>query len=259
MPVAPARTPIAIVEAFHLTCLRVLERRYDRAKYVVKGGVNIRAWFASRRYSEHLEIDAIAGTPHALEAAFDKIVAGKDMEMLLAQQGIRVDKTTKPKQTSTTQRWKFELHADDSIEPLHTKIEFSWRDHGDDAYRLEPIHEEIAKRYVIPRPSANHYLVSAAIRQKIRALAGRREPQARDVWDLDHLFRQPGADPRPLDHRLRSLVPVARERVFSFDERAFRAQVVAFLAPEDQDFYGTADAWETIQLTVSSHLERLVT
>ena len=123
----PARTAIAIVEAFHLTCLRVLERRYDRAKYVVKGGVNIRAWFASRRYSEDMDIDAIAGTPHVLETAFDKIVAGKDMEMLLAHQGISIDRMTKPKQTDTTQRWKFELRADESAELVRTKGEFSWR------------------------------------------------------------------------------------------------------------------------------------
>lgn len=251
------RTEIAIVEAFHLTCLRVLERRYDRAKYVVKGGVNIRAWFASRRYSEYMDIDAVGGTPHALETAFDKILAGRDMEMLLAGQGIRIERITKPKQTDTTQRWKFELRAEGLATPLRTKVEFSWRDHGDDAYRLEPIHEDVARLYAIPRPSANHYVAGSAIRQKIRALAKRREPQARDVWDLEHLFRQPGSDPGPLGEELRALLPIAQDRVFSLDERAYRAQVVAFLAPEDQDFYGTADAWETIQLTVSSHLERL--
>jgi Nucleotidyl transferase AbiEii toxin, Type IV TA system len=251
------RTEIAIVEAFHLTCLRVLERRYDRAKYVVKGGVNIRAWFASRRYSEDMDIDAIGGTRHALEAAFDRILGGRDMEMLLAGQGIRIERTTKPKQTDTTQRWKFELGAEGSAAPLRTKIEFSWREQGDDAYRLEPIHQDVAKLYTVPRPSANHYVAGSAIRQKIRALAKRREPQARDVWDLDHLFRQPDSDPRPLGEELRALLPIAQERVFALDERAYRAQVVAFLAPEDQDFFGTADAWETIQLTVSSHLERL--
>lgn len=54
-------TPVQSVEAFHLIFLRVLESIADRSAYVVKGGVNLRAWFGSQRYSEGLDIDVVRG------------------------------------------------------------------------------------------------------------------------------------------------------------------------------------------------------
>ena len=52
----------------------MLEARLNRANWVVKGGVNLRAWFGSRRYSEDLDLDVAGFAPHVLRERFDKIL-----------------------------------------------------------------------------------------------------------------------------------------------------------------------------------------
>src|SRR5216684_3573460 len=160
----------------------MLEARLNRATWIVKGGVNLRAWYGSRRYSEDLDLDAVGSAPHVLRERFDKILLGPALGDLLTSQGLEVVRMSKPKQTDTTQRWKLELKSAGVSLPLHTKVEFSRRGtHGEES-AFEP--------------------ARSAIRQKIHALAGRAETQARDVWDLDHLLRSTGADPRPLSYSL---------------------------------------------------------
>jgi len=63
-----SRLPMQHVECFHLGLLRILEVRLNRATWVVKGGVNLRAWFGSRRYSEDLDLDALGGAAQAIRA-----------------------------------------------------------------------------------------------------------------------------------------------------------------------------------------------
>jgi hypothetical protein len=157
--------------------------------------------------------------------------------------------------TDTTQRWKLELRAAGISVSLYTKVEFSRRDMRDEEYVLEPARSEIVRPYGIPVPTVNHYTARSAIRQKIHALAGRSEPQARDVWDLDHLLRSTGADPRPFPDRLREALPGAIERVISLGYDVFKAQVVPYLSDEDQAIYGTPDAWDRMRELVVERLE----
>lgn len=82
------RPPLQHIECFHLVLLRLLEARVDRAGWVVKGGVNLRAWFGSRRYSEDLDIDAVRGQPHVLEDRVDRLLASRPFSELLATQGL---------------------------------------------------------------------------------------------------------------------------------------------------------------------------
>jgi hypothetical protein len=111
--------------------------------------------------------------------------------------------------------------------------------------------------YGIPAPTVHHYTAAAALRQKIEALAGRRETQARDIWDLDHLFRTTRADPRPLPTRTRDALPAALERAADLPFDAFKAQVVSFLAPEHQDIFGSAASWQRMQELVIDRLLEL--
>jgi hypothetical protein len=104
-------------------------------------------------------------------------------------------------------------------------------------------------------PTVNHYTARSAIGQKIHALAGRSETQARDIWDLDHLLRSTNADPRPLSHGMRETLPAATERVMSLDYDVFKAQVVPYLLDEDQVAYGTRDAWDRMRELVVERLE----
>ena len=250
------RSTLQHVECFHLVFLRLLEARVDRAAWVVKGGVNLRAWFGSLRYSEDLDLDVLRGESQRLEAKIDKLLSAVVFREMLAAQGLAVARVSKPKQTDTTQRWKLQLMVEDLSLPLHTRVEFSRRS-SDEEYVLEPARADVVRPYGVSAPTANHYTARAAVRQKIRALASRAETQARDVWDLDLLLRTTPADPRPLTPDLLRCAEAALDRVQSLPYDIFRAQVVPFLAPDHQDMYGTRDAWDRIRGLVESRLADL--
>ncbi len=251
------RTLAQHVECFHLVLLRMLEARVDRSMWVVKGGVNLRAWFGSRRYSEDLDVDVVRGRRHALESRVDQALASRPLSDLLATQGLTLGRIIKPKQTDTTQRWKFQVRADGLSLPLNTRVEFSRRARQDDDYVLEPVRGDVVRAYGLPAPTVNHYAASAAIRQKIRALAARRETQARDVWDLDHLFRTTGADPSPLSDDLQRVLPEAIDRTLALPFEVFKAQVVPYLDADDQGVYGTPDTWARMGELVAERLAEL--
>lgn len=249
------RSHVQHIEAFHLSLLRMMEARLNRANWVVKGGVNLRAWFGSLRYSEDLDLDAVGSAPHVLREKFDKILLGRPLQDLLASQGLEIVRVSKLKQTDTTQRWKLELKAAGVSVSLHTKVEFSRRGTRDEEYVLEPARSDIVRPYGIPAPTVNHHTARSAVRQKIHALASRSETQARDIWDLDHLLRSTTADPRPLSRDVRAALPEALERAMSLSYDVFKAQVVPYLSYEDQTTYGTQDAWDRMRELVVQRLE----
>ena len=233
----------------------MMEARLNRAHWVVKGGVNLRAWFGSRRYSEDLDLDALGSAPHVLRDKFHKILLGRPLADVLTSQGLEVVRVSQPKQTDTTQRWKIELKAAGVSIPLHTKVEFSRRGTRDEEYVLEPVRSDIVRPYGISAPTVNHYTARSAVRQKIHALASRAEPQARDIWDLDHLLRSTPADPRPLSRDVHRALPGALERAMSLGYDVFKAQVVPYLSDEDQATYATRDAWDRMRELVVERLE----
>ena len=252
------RLPVQHIECFHLVLLRILESRVDRARWVVKGGVNLRAWFGSLRYSEDLDLDVTRGEATSLREKMDKLLGSAVLRDMLAVQGLELTRTSKPKQTETTQRWKFEIRAEGLSLSLPTRVEFSRRGSAEE-YVLEAVRPEIVRPYSLSPPTANHYTARSAVRQKIAALAGRAETQARDVWDLEHLLRTTGADPRPLTAQERETLAIALDRAMgiSFDE--FKSQVVPYLAPDHQQLYGTPQPWERILELVVERLSSLIT
>jgi predicted nucleotidyltransferase component of viral defense system len=252
----PPLAPIQVVEAFHLIFLRALEAKVDRSFYVVKGGVNLRAWFGSSRYSEDLDVDVLRLEVFELADKVDAVLRAPVMQSLLVAQQLAVVRTSKPKQTGTTQRWKFELQVRGQAHTLHTKIEFSRRG-AEDEYSLQPVLAEIVRPYGIPAPTANHYTAAAATRQKIQALAGRRQAQARDIWDLEHLLRACAAAPKPFAASDARVLELAIERAVAMPYETFKSQVVSFLAPEHQDLHGTQIAWQRIQDLVVQRLMEL--
>ncbi len=249
------KSQVQYLESFHLCLLRMLEARLNRASWVVKGGVNLRAWFGSRRYSEDLGLDVIKCAPHVFRERLDTVLLSRSLAEVLTTQGLQITRSSKPKQTDTTQRWKIELKASGVSVPLHTKIEFSRRGTGEGDYALESVRSDIVRPYGIPAPTVNHYTARAAIRQKIQALAGRSEAQARDIWDLDHLLRTTNADLRPLTRDVQAALPRALERAMSLGYDTFKAQVVPYLSEEDQTIFGTRDAWDRMCELVAERLE----
>ena len=111
-------------------------------------------------------------------------------------------------------------------------------------------------RYALRPASIRHYQAAPATEQKIYALAGRRQTQARDVFDLELLFRtQRGAvaaGALPAD-----VLNKAHDRCLALTYDEFESQVLPFLEPELVDLYETADSWADMQLAVAHHLDAL--
>jgi len=99
----------------------------------------------------------------------------------------------------------------------------------------------------------SHYGRQSAFEQKLEALVGRSETQARDVFDL-HLLLAGTAelDVTRTDPALRNAVT---ERALSVDFGTFKSQVLAYLPREQQAAYDSRAIWEQIVLRVVDALE----
>jgi predicted nucleotidyltransferase component of viral defense system len=111
------------------------------------------------------------------------------------------------------------------------------------------IDPEVARVHQLPPLMVSHYSAAAAFRQKVGALAGRRETQARDVFDLHHLIAiSAGAD--AIRKVGRSIVEQASANALTVDFATFKSQVLAYLHPDEQARYDSASIWESIVLEV---------
>ncbi len=242
------------VELFHLLFLRVLTSGADRANYRVKGGCNLRFWFRSVRYSEDLDLDVVVTARATLKNKIDRMLEAGPLPSLLKAQRMKIVSATAPKQTDTTQRWKLSLAVEGTGAPLHTKIELSRRPTRR-THAYEPADAELARKYRITAPLANHYVAEGAVAQKIGALAHRSETQARDVFDLHLLLSSTSTT--SVDAEARADIPKALLRAMDVGYSDFQAQVVAFLEPEHRELHRSRDAWNQMQADVVAELERL--
>lgn len=241
---------VQVVELFHVAFLDLLSRRLDPTRYVLKGGANLRYFFASVRYSEDIDLDLNGVAQWSLEGKVDGILGSPPMRALLRVAGLEVAEFSKPKQTPTTQRWKVGIDAggDDLV---RTKIEFSNRN-GEERYCLEPLPRRIVEPYALRPPSVQHYVGDAPTEQKVLALVDRPETQARDVFDLDLLLRRRPLPAGSLDAKL---LGDAIELALHLPFAAFRDQVLPFLEPDVVELYDSEGAWEQIQTFVAERLE----
>ena len=249
-----ASRPIQIVEQFHLLFLAQLGRRLDKTLYVVKGGCNLRFFHRSIRLSEDLDLDVAGIGRHALQDKIRLLLRSATFTQVLSARGIALNRVSEPKQTDTTQRWKVGLGWGAGHTPLPTKIEFSRRGLDDDV-GFESVDPGLIRAYQLPPFMASHYRANAALRQKIGALANRRELQARDVFDVHHLIA--GGAGAEACHTLDARdVERARANALSIDFPTFKSQVLAFLPPEDQTHYDSQALWDTLVLEVVEFLHR---
>jgi len=243
-----AFTPIRFVEQFHLLFLSQLSRRVDKKLFVVKGGCNLRFFHRSIRYSEDMDLDLGDVETHVFRDKVRDILASRPFAQILEARAMRIDHVTEHKQTDTTQRWKLGLHVEGAAIPLPTKIEFSHRG-LDEGVVYGSVDANIARAYQLPPLMVSHYDAAAAFRQKIGALAGRREIQARDVFDLHHLLAISGAA-GVVDELQPRVTERASANAMTIDFGMFKSQVLAYLPPDDQPQYDSSSVWETIVLEV---------
>jgi predicted nucleotidyltransferase component of viral defense system len=251
-------SPLQIREIFHLEFLRRLVREAKPDTLALKGGVNLRFYFNSPRYSEDMDIDCADIPVSRLQDMVMGILSMRTFLDTLSVYGIlrvAAPDLRVAKQTETTQRFKVHLYTESDLD-LFTKIEFSRRGFS----RLLPIVEEIPvmilKWYRIAPFMAPHYPAPAALAQKISALAGRSTVQARDIFDIYILRTHVSNGLPPLSAEVTS---AARKNVFAIDYERFRDTVIEYLTPDEQEVYGTRSAFDDIQLHVDSFIARLET
>ena len=241
-------SPVRFVEHFHLLFLAQLGRRLDKAEFVLKGGCNLRFFHQSLRYSEDMDLDLGEIGRESLRDRVRDVFASRPFGQILEAAGIRIDRVSEPTQTDTTQRWKVGLRVAGTAATLPTKIECSRRG-LDEGVAFGSVGARVVRDYQLPPLMVSHYDAPAALRQKIGALAGRRELQARDVFDLHHLIGL-GAPRSATTGLAPRLIDQACANAMDIDFGMFKSQVLAFLEPDIQPQFDSARVWDTMVLEV---------
>lgn len=245
------------LERLHLAFLEVATTQLPIDRFALKGGANLRFFLHSLRRSVDMDFDYL-GDPErswAFAERVDKVFRSKALAVLLRARQLSIADLRTPKQTETTRRWRFNVNAP-GVEGAPSKVEFSGRDQGRhaDDYELAAVDAELARRVQARPVRLNHYRPVAAVAQKIGALRLRSETQPRDVFDLDHLFREhPDAlstvQVSPAELR------AAKERALALSYDEYAGTVVPYLQEEIAELYGSRDAWGDMQLRVVERLE----
>jgi predicted nucleotidyltransferase component of viral defense system len=249
-------TPLQIREVFHLEFLRLFSRKVHADQYVLKGGVNLRFFFRSIRYSEDMDIDIQRVEVEKIKNVSMDILASKRFSDTLRYFGIEKvipPDIVKAKQTDTTQRFKIHLITT-AGQDLFTKIEFSRRGLKGQVV-VEPVLVEVVRFYKMPPLLVPHYNTASAVQQKIQALVHRTVLQARDIFDLFLLSSQLDISERNQVSVGKADLATAMDNVFQVELPLFRDSVVAYLEPEDQKVYSSSVALDEVKLKVSNFLE----
>lgn len=262
MPI-PLLSPVAAREAVHLLVLRELAKVGGGDAVIVKGGVNLRMSFGSVRYSEDLDLDGEAETSDAIRDCIKGIFEDRAFARELNGIGIRaLDPGEGPnKDSTTTFRYKFGVVLPGDVRHP-TKVEVSFRDRyvGDEIV-LDVPDEAVFARYGIEPVAVRRYVREAAARQKIDALGGRREAQARDVFDL-HVLTAGNINEDFLGLLVEGLsrdrLGEAYRRALTITFSEYEGQVLEFLAEDARSRYGNQDAWDEIRLEAATLIEKVI-
>ena len=249
-------SPLQMREVFHLEFLRWFTRKLQASYYCLKGGVNLRLFFRSIRYSDDMDIDITGIRVERVQKTVMEILSTRGFSDSLKSFGVEKivpPDLVKAKQTETTQRFKIHLLTS-SGEDLFTKIEFSRR--GLKGSRVvEPVSVQILRSYRMASLLVPHYNAASAVQQKIQALTQRSVLQARDIFDLFVLSPQyDGSGREPLQVG-RAVLKTAHDHIFLVEFPQFRDTVVAYLGAEDQKAYASPAVWDEIKLKTAHFLE----
>ena len=251
-------TPLQTREVFHLEFLRWFSRKLNADTYVLKGGVNLRLFFQSIRYSEDLDMDIQGVRVERVKKTVMEILSIRGFSDSLKSFGIErivPPDIRKAKQTETTQRFKIHLLTLRG-EDLFTKIEFSRRGVKGTA-AVEPVSAAILRPYKMAPLIVPHYDAPSAIRQKIQALAQRSVLQARDIFDLFVLSSQLEDRPKQPLEVSQTLLKTAYDNIFLVGFPQFRDTVIAYLRVEDQKIYSSPVVWDEVKLKTANFLDEI--
>lgn len=251
--------PLQLRELFHLEVLRRLAQKLKPGQYALKGGVNMRFFFGSPRYSEDMDLDVQIVAGHVLRDAVMAIVTSPSLQETLASFGVKsiiAPDIGKAKQTETTQRFKIHLTTP-SGEDMFTKIEFSRRGIKD-GVNVETVRAEILRTLRLPPLMCPHYGAEAAMLQKIEAIAGRAATQARDIFDLYLLTTQARLSKELVDKGKTDIIAKAIKNTYRVEFDQFRDTVLPYFPETERALYDETGRWDEIRLTVSRCMEELI-
>jgi len=239
-------------ERFHLTLLYYISLRLANRPYAVKGGICLRFFHRSQRLSEDMDIDVSSQVRQkTLEDAIDSVIKSQSFNGSLLSRGISRIETRKPKQTETTQRWKFTLYSQQAL-PLPTKIEFSRR-HIQIPYSTGIPDQELLKTYKMHPFAARFYDSNNMCIQKIQALSSPTRHAVRDLFDLDHLFSSTVTFQCKFRVKYED-VEKAAHKVADFSTKDFKEQVLPYLSESLESMYADSAAFDNLKRRVEEHL-----
>jgi len=124
---------------------------------------------------------------------------------------------------------------------------------------MEKVDSEIAKVYNKIGFLCPHYPADAAVLQKIQALAGRSETQARDLFDLDILQSENQLNQRFIQSNLTlELLNTAIEKAETISYEDFKGQVFEYILEEKRDLYSGKKKWERLRANVLGFLNEFI-
>ena len=247
-------------EVFHLEFLRWFGHKADPRYYALKGGVNMRFFFGSIRYSEDMDLELSEIRVDIIQDIVLKTLNARDFVDNLRPYGIQsvsIPDMVRAKQTETTQRFKIHLITF-AGEDLFTKVEFSRRGIKDKII-VNAIPDSILRIYKLVPIIVPHYSALSATIQKMTALASRPVVQARDIFDLYILSPKISSSEISESKTLKKdKLEKAYENLFSVTFEQFRDSVVSFLPTDEQASYSSALFWDEIKLKVANLLEEII-
>ncbi|NJD19755.1 MAG: nucleotidyl transferase AbiEii/AbiGii toxin family protein [Gemmatimonadetes bacterium] len=256
-------SPTSTRELAHLLILQELGAVRRGGGVILKGGVNLRLFFGSPRYSEDMDLDGSPDGSGDIRTRIARLFDDRAFTRRLQTFGIRgLDPGEGPNEdTEATFRYKFGVIGTGGVR-YPTKVEVSFRaQHAADAGVEESPAKTVLDSYGLNPFDVRHYAVEAAVRQKIQALAGRREAQARDVFDLSVLVRSAPAVPHleflaqasPADQ-----LEEAHARALTISYEEYRGQVTEFLDEPERAARSTEAAWDDMRLRVAALMEAIL-
>lgn len=243
-------------EAFHLLFLERLLKQTDPSLFVLKGGLNLRFFFNSPRYSEDMDFDVLGGSVGTLRKNGYRILNDRAFIRSLSAFGIAellVNDPESAKHTQTTQRFRARL-VTTAGEIWPTKVEFSRRASVGE-HLVEPVSPQVVRLYQRLALPCRHYDARSAFLQKVQALADRAEPQVRDAFDIYVLWlggHCQGDVGISIESASRDR---AQENLLSLDYAHYQGQVLDYLEADARVRFSGADVWGDISETVLGLIE----
>lgn len=244
-------------EIFHIEFLRWFTKKIKQQNYALKGGVNMRFFYKSIRYSEDMDLDIQEIAVVKLKDIVMEILTSKSFQEVIFSYGIQriiPPNILKSKQTETTQRFKIHLLTATG-EDLFTKIEFSRRGLKEGVV-VEQIPNNILRIYKTLPVIVSHYDITSTIKQKIEAILSRRILQARDIFDLYILSTQYTKSEKQ-NFKIKDKLNRLSELIFEVTFEQFRDTVLSYLSDEEKQLYNSAKIWDEVKLKVVEFLEEL--